>query len=249
MATGSVKSAGRAVQILGLFAEARRPMRANEIAKALKLPASSTAGLLGTLVGLEFLTFDGDYNYFPTERVARLGNWLRTTTTLEENARVWARRVYSATGSSVGLSRRSGIYIDWLFALGGRAANGEGRWPVCRTMTGLTALSRESDAEVEAVISKHNDLLGRQDQLYPREILRKVDELRRRPYGVGIGAVIPNLANLCFVLEDGNSADRILMNVVVPAHELTRKEREIIDSVQNTIPTSNILSQVAGLRG
>ncbi len=223
-------------------------MRANEIARALDLPSSSAAGLLGTLVGLEFLSFDEDYNYFPTERVAHLGDWLKTTTSLEQLAITWARRVYTATNVGVGISRRSGIYVNWVFALGGRAANGEGRWPACRTLTGLTALSRESEAEVDAVIAKHNELLGRQDQLYPREIIRKVEELRSRAYGVGMAPITPSLANLCFVLEDRASADRMLMNVVVPAHDLPRMEREILRIVKTVIPIQNIVTQSAVTR-
>jgi DNA-binding IclR family transcriptional regulator len=72
-----IKSATRVLDVLDLFARRRSPMRASEIGDELEFPRSSALGLLRTMVETGHLMFDPRCKtYFPTVRVARLGEWL-----------------------------------------------------------------------------------------------------------------------------------------------------------------------------
>jgi DNA-binding IclR family transcriptional regulator len=72
-----VKSAARALEVLEYFATRRSPATVGEICSALELPQSSTSVLLKTLLKLGYLDYIRDgRRYFPTAKVAALGNWV-----------------------------------------------------------------------------------------------------------------------------------------------------------------------------
>src|SRR5438552_18207743 len=76
-----VKSAGRVLHILGLFMEARRPLRLRDISRAANMPSSGSSVLVRSLVGLGYLTFDAvNRPYYPTYRVVGLGSWMEEGT-------------------------------------------------------------------------------------------------------------------------------------------------------------------------
>ena len=63
--------------MLEYFGEARRPLRAVEIAKALELHASTTDQLLKTMVDSAHLVFDArSKTYAPSHRLAGFGAWV-----------------------------------------------------------------------------------------------------------------------------------------------------------------------------
>ena len=76
----AVKSAERTLAILDLFARERRALTARTVQTALGYPASSTIGLLKTLMRSGHLRFDRRTRlYVPTLRVVLLGDWIRAT--------------------------------------------------------------------------------------------------------------------------------------------------------------------------
>jgi DNA-binding IclR family transcriptional regulator len=76
----SSRSATRALDVLELFGEARRPLRSVEIAQALSLTPSSANQLLKTMVDSAHLLFDARAKtYFPSPRLAGIGGWLAET--------------------------------------------------------------------------------------------------------------------------------------------------------------------------
>src|SRR3546814_12145725 len=72
--TSVVKSAGRALQILEYFDDARREANMIDISRALHYPESSTSILLRSLVALGYLDYDRrKRTYRPNSRVRLLG--------------------------------------------------------------------------------------------------------------------------------------------------------------------------------
>ncbi|WP_249025655.1 helix-turn-helix domain-containing protein [Erythrobacter sanguineus] len=72
-----VKSASRTLEVLELFMEERRPLRLNEIYKALGYPQSSATNLLKSMLVMGYLNYNrANMTYLPTMRVSALGNWL-----------------------------------------------------------------------------------------------------------------------------------------------------------------------------
>ena len=105
MVARNVKSSERTLLLLNHFALEKKTRRVTDGARALDLPVSSCFGLLSTLVDLGFLSFnDQTRSYFPTDKVRKLGDWLRTETPLEEQAISWAQRLHTELGESVAVS-------------------------------------------------------------------------------------------------------------------------------------------------
>jgi DNA-binding IclR family transcriptional regulator len=71
------RSATRALDVLEFFGEARRPLRAVEIARELEISPSSANQLLKTMVESAHLVFDASAKtYLPSPRLAAFGTWM-----------------------------------------------------------------------------------------------------------------------------------------------------------------------------
>ena len=71
------RSATRALDVLEYFGQARRPLRAIEIARTLDLHPSTVNQLLKTMVESAHLTFDaGPKTYLPSPRLTRFSTWM-----------------------------------------------------------------------------------------------------------------------------------------------------------------------------
>jgi DNA-binding IclR family transcriptional regulator len=241
VAARNVKSSERTLLLLSHFAIEKKHQRVTDIARALDLPVSSCFGLLGTLVDLGFLSFNElSRSYFPTDKVRKLGEWLRTETPLEEQAITWAQRLHTELGEAVAVSKRVGLNIEWIFTKRVTQVGPGSHLPVCRTNNGMALLCKKSNAEVEAIIGAHNEKFGRQDFVQPREMLRKVEELRGRGYVSGIAPITPDVGTICFGLSDQESCEEIVLTILVPARELSPKSARILDTVRRVIPAASL---------
>jgi DNA-binding IclR family transcriptional regulator len=118
MDTGLVKSAARALEILEVFAAERRPMSSTQLGVALGYPKSSLSVLLRSLVAQGYLSsgrVDGDY--FPTLKVAQLGDWVAAAVLGSEAIIPALHALRDATGETVTLTAASGLQMRCLRAL------------------------------------------------------------------------------------------------------------------------------------
>jgi DNA-binding IclR family transcriptional regulator len=77
MAENLVKSAARAIEILELFATERRRLTLAQLGGLLDYPKSSLSVLLKSLLAQGYLSYlPTDLTYFPTFKVASLGDWI-----------------------------------------------------------------------------------------------------------------------------------------------------------------------------
>ena len=74
--SANVKSAVRVLKVLEYFDGVRRAAGVTEVARALGFPASSTTGLMQSLVDLGYLVQDAQRSYRPTPRVTLLCTWI-----------------------------------------------------------------------------------------------------------------------------------------------------------------------------
>lgn len=118
MDSGLVKSAARALEILEVFAAERRPMSSTQLGAALGYPKSSLSVLLKSLVAQGYLSsgrVDGDY--FPTLKVAQLGDWVAAALLGSEAIVPALHALRDATGETVTLTVASGLQMRCLRAL------------------------------------------------------------------------------------------------------------------------------------
>ncbi len=229
MASQNVKSAGRALQILMYFTEAKRPLRAAEIAKRICVPLSSCVELLSTLVNQGYLSVESaDRSYLPTEQVKSLGDWLRVENPLEQSAIDSARRIYREWGFPVAVSHRSGLFIRWNFTQGVTQLHAGSTIPMLRTVNGIALLSRMSEARVIDLIDAHNQRFGRQHTVSRSEIFGRIKSACDRNYASGPAPLFPGIGTVCFRLDDGRNSEELLLSVVVPLGDLAKREAFVV---------------------
>jgi DNA-binding IclR family transcriptional regulator len=92
------RSAIRALEVMEHFGQARRPLRAIEISKALTMRPSTADQLLKTMVDAAHLLFDAQSKtYRPSPRLVGLGCWVVETYGADERLRRVVREVHTQT--------------------------------------------------------------------------------------------------------------------------------------------------------
>lgn len=124
---GISRSALRVFEILELFRVERRPLRLKDFTTALNLPASTTAGLLKTMAGQGYLSWNpASRSYFPTPRLGHLAAWVPGVA-FEATAVTQAmHNLHRATGELVVLGSPNDIYVEYLEAI--RSTHGIQLW-------------------------------------------------------------------------------------------------------------------------
>jgi DNA-binding IclR family transcriptional regulator len=109
------RSATRALDVLELFGQMRRPLRAIEISKALALHPSTANQLLKTMVESAHLTFEaGTKTYMPSPRLAHFSAWMFESYGADERLRRLVREVQVATGEIVTLTTPNDLFMQIL---------------------------------------------------------------------------------------------------------------------------------------
>jgi DNA-binding IclR family transcriptional regulator len=122
------RSAARAVDLLEHFGEARRPLRAIEIARLLDIQPSTAAQLLKTMVDFGHLVFNArKKTYLPSPRLIGFSNWMTETYDADKGLRDLVRDVQSRTGAIVTLTTPNDLFmqvIDLAFPAGQQSERG-----------------------------------------------------------------------------------------------------------------------------
>lgn len=229
MQTSQVKSATRAIEILELFKRVRQPRAMTEIAQALGYPQSSTTVLLKTLVTLGYLNFDRrERLYFPTPKVAALGDWVPRA--LFGNTRVLdaMRDVHTSTGETVSINIKNDVYIQYVqilqsvHALRFHVEEGAIR-PLTQSGVGWTLMSTLSDDKVDNIVRRANLATEKSKRVKISDMIEKVREIRQKGYcsvenvpfigGGTICMVLPcTIHGQTAVLGMGGAAERMRQN-------------------------------------
>ena len=107
------RSATRALDVLELFGQVRRPLRAVEIARALDLHPSTTNQLLKTMVESAHLTFDASTKaYLPSPRLAHFAGWMVESYGADERLRMLVRDLQARTGEVVTLTTPNDLFMQ-----------------------------------------------------------------------------------------------------------------------------------------
>lgn len=249
MPRSPVKSAARALEVLELFAEMRTPLRLNYLAKRLAYPQSSTTVLLKSLLTLGYLNYDRlSRTYFPTTRVAAIGDWVRGSMfggggeLLE-----LTRAIHARTGETVTLVAQNDIYVQYLDVVPAAHASGyEVREGSMRLLThsgaGLMLLSQMKDPAVEKLLRHINlqdqDITVRMGQA---ELMEQVAAARHQGYCYLCGVPEAEVATLAVLLPLRSHGIPLAMEIGGQNQRITRNRmahlgamRDVIDSFART---------------
>lgn len=107
------RSATRALDVLELFGEVRRPLRAVEIARRFELHPSTVNQLLKTMVESAHLTFEaGTKTYLPSPRLTRFGSWLAETYGGDGRLRALVAELRGQCGEVVTLTTPNDLFMQ-----------------------------------------------------------------------------------------------------------------------------------------
>lgn len=202
-----VKSAVRVLQVLEYFQQQRRPCALKEICEALDYPQSSGTVLMKNLVTLGYLSYDRPTRlYFPTLRVAALGDWVGEALFGQGEIFELMRDLHVATGEAVSIALQNDIYMQYIRVIQSihplRFHTEEGSMrPLTQSAVGWMLMSVHPDKSVERLIRRANIATPPGAERQPVEtMMERVHAARRE--GVVYAENIPLVggATLCTLL-------------------------------------------------
>ena len=182
------RSATRALDVLEYFGEARRPLRAVEIARALGLQASTTDQLLKTMVDSAHLVFDARTKaYAPSHRLARFGAWLVESHGGDERLQALVAEVQSATGAIATLTTPNDLFMQVVdlagVSPGGQPTERGLRISMFGSAVGAAYLATLADAEITRLAIR-----ARLPAAELAEVLASVERIRHDGFAEGPSA-------------------------------------------------------------
>ncbi len=207
MSAALVKSAARTLEVLDLFAKARRPMALGELCDALGYPQSSTTVLLKTLTALGYLTYNRRRRvYFPTIRFTALGDWVPQALFGQGKILGVMRDIHSATGETVSVTVQNDVYLQYIklilsvHALRFHVDEGTMRL-LPHSVIGWMLMSTMDDDEIETLVRRARIAAGASLPVPGvAEIMDKVATIRREKFGYGENVPFLGGAAICVLL-------------------------------------------------
>ena len=236
-----VKSADRAMAILELFRDIRRPATARELADVLEMPRSSTNVLLRSLIGGGYLRYDEiRASYFPTLRVFQLGSWLMDGFFNHPRIDAAMRGLSAATRETICLWVQVGTVATAVSVIKSPQAialamkPGESA-PIFGSAVGLAFLAAMPVEEVGLLHERWLKTLSREQRDGSKDLVSKVEQVRKRGTSVGYD----------FWLEDAGAVARAFIHPALgetavlaiggPIFRIRRNERLILEALEKSL--------------
>jgi len=252
MSDDIVKSCARVLEVLGLFSECKRSLKASEICQQLGYPKSSANALLKSLVRLGFLSVDIEsIRYFPTLRITHLGDWIPAILLGSGEASRMLQSLHTATHETVTLSIQNGLSMEFIRVIVGifpiALQMEEGcQVPLFGTCVGTAALTTKEDIVVHDLYNRAAVTQDGNHSLIPlKDVMLEVKLARARGYAISYDGVFPDTGAVAspiflpggehtLVLAAGGPTERITRSESAIASELLRLRNEHRWRVKNS---------------
>jgi len=241
-----VKSAQRVLQILEFFDARRASASEAEIARELKLPQSSTAALLRTMLNMGFIALDRTTRHYSlSERAALIGSW--TDFGLVEAGPIirLMEDIHRKTRLTVCLSRRLGTEIYNIYSIRPAAAryprSASGRvGPVPRTVPGRALLYETSDPEVSRLVLRSNaEATCSAAPISLADFRQTLEADRRRGFSFGDSQIYDGLSIISTVLPlNGEHGGRLAIAIAGRPEEMVVRRFEFASVLLRSIECS-----------
>lgn len=240
MTEGLVKSAARALDILEVFAGRREALTATELGTALGYPKSSMSVLLRSLVTQGYLTVSGrDQIYFPTLKVARLGDWIAGALIGSQRLLDTLDSLRAETGETVTLTGPLDLQMRCLHALIGTHPISlqveEGvRFPMMGTAIGAAWLAAQPVAEADALVLRWSKT-EKQSPASTARVRAMVEQARERGFAAAYDAVLPDTGALAMPVETPGSDDTLVVAVAGLNSRIHDREADLVRLMQSRL--------------
>ena len=246
----AVKSAARAIEILDYFRVAQQSRSLKMICEGLGYPQSSTTVLLKTLTSLGYLNYDRKQRvYFPTLKVAALGEWIPQALFGHGAALEAMRDLHNITGETIAIATKNDIYLQYIRIIQSvhalRFYVEEGTLlPLTQSAVGWLLMSTLKDKELDNVIQRANIASGKAASVKVSDMIAQVRATRRLGYGYAENVPFLGGGTICVllpitiqgqpaVLGCGGSLERIRTNRTRYLSALKRCARELQSGTTN----------------
>jgi len=230
-----IKSAARTLEILELFQEQRSPLRLTYIFEKLGYPQSSTTTLLKSMVVLGYLNYDrASRTYFPTPRVAALGDWVNHHLFGSGDLDRLVGSIFEQTNETVVISSQNDIFIQHLRIVQPshphKIAMTEGSMRVLpHSAAGLVLLSRMPSKAVDKLSRHINAYLGGTgDRIEIGPLQEQLAWVRREGYSLLAAFPFPNAAAIAMPLPAAPHGVQLTLGVGGLNSRIARNKSEIV---------------------
>jgi len=204
-ASSTVKSAARALEVLDYFRSERAPRSLGQIVDALGYPQSSTTVLLKSLTTLGYVNYDRVRRvYFPTLRVASLGDWIGPALLGGNEQLLEAMRdLHNATGETVSLGLLNDVYLQYIRVIQSThpmhfyTEEGIMR-PFVHSSLGWMLASTRSPEQIERLVRRANIAIAKpSERVNVQETVQRIVALKGQPWLYVEGIPFDGGATMC----------------------------------------------------
>lgn len=233
MSQDLVKSAARALEILEVFAERRERLSSAQIGAVLGYPKSSLSVLLRSLVAQGYLSNGGgDQDYFPTLKLARLGDWLPAMLLGSETLLPTLEKLRDTTGETVTLTTPIDLQMRCLHALIGTHPIAlqvfEGTtFPIIDTAIGTMYLATQPDATAERLFQTWVAHGHGSRKEYPA-LRTKIEQARLDGYVTAFDAVVPDTGAIAVAVPSGVEKEVLIVAVAGLSRRIEKSKPNIV---------------------
>jgi DNA-binding IclR family transcriptional regulator len=243
-AKGTVKSAGRVLQIFEFFDEIQREARVAEIADRLAFPQSSASILLKCLVDLGYLDYLPEARSFlPSPRITLIGAWLDKGPIRDGSLVRMVEEISQRTGDTVIIAARHGIYSQYIYVMQARSAmrfhvpQGSRRLVVW-SATGFALLVQSTDSVVRALCTRTNaEAPEGQARISFNQSWNRIQQVRDKGYFFSRGLVTPGAGSIAMPLPYGIDILERPLAVAVSGllDDFVTREQSIVELMKDAI--------------
>ena len=242
MRRSPIKSAARVLEVLELFAETRAPLRQKFVVERLAYPQSSTTGLLKSLVSLGYLNYHrASRTYFPTTRVAALGDWINHFIYGSGQLPAMMARIHAETEETVALVSQNDLFIQYLRVI---VPSHPHKFPppegtmrlLTQSSAGLVLLSRMPDRTVTRLVRHidiHEHSTGKRVDV--PQLIDQLHWVRESGYCFLAGIPVPEAATISMPLPDAPHGIPLAIGVGGVSARITRQRTRIVGIMQDAI--------------
>lgn len=241
MSQDLVKSAARALEILEIFATERRRMNSAQLGAALGYPKSSLSVLLKSLVAQGYLSNGGgEQDYFPTLKLARLGDWVPAALLGSDSLLPMLARLRDKTGETVTLTMAADLHMRCLHALVGTHPIAlqveEGvSFPMIGTAIGTMYLATQPEALARRLFADWAAHAPGRGRASFAALQHQIAEARARGFAAAYDVVLPDTGALAMPIRAGADGEVLIVGVAGLNHRIHQREAMILRTMQKMI--------------
>lgn len=233
-AENMLKSSFRTMALFEFFADVKRPASIGEIAENLNMPQSSASALTKSLQDSGYLERDIESRaFYPTLRVAFLGDWLMRMAGLPDGFADNLARLSDTVGETVFLAMRNGIYSQYIYTyhregpVREHVETGSVRPLVC-SATGYAMLIGDTDEDIGKLVRR---TIHEVDNRFWKETATSavdgVRETRDRGYAMAVGPSYKSTGGIAVPLPSRGVRRHLCVGVGGPADVIRARGPEI----------------------